>query len=289
MTGKELKLDQVSLQQKRQDATKSYPGVWKSVVDEWNSDLTGNSAWLTYSANYLLHTAGVHWAIDPFSMSTRVADIPVPDFCHDLQKLEFVALTHAHNDHLDLNLIRAIASLPIQWVIPEDMVDLILAKTALNRKQIIIPRSGETIHHNGLTLTPFPSLHFHVHGGIMETGYLATFEDNKWLFPGDIRDFDPTRLPGFGSIDGVFAHLWLGKACALKEESPYLDEFCNFFNSFSPGRIIVTHLNEYGRDETELWDENHFVRVKQWFSKVAPLVKVEMAIMGSKVTLSREI
>jgi L-ascorbate metabolism protein UlaG (beta-lactamase superfamily) len=274
------------LELKRLDAAAKYPGVWKHVIAEWNSDLTGNSAWLTYSANYLLHTAGVRWAIDPFSMSTRVTGIPVPDFAQDMQKLELVVLTHAHNDHLDLNLIRAIASLPIKWVIPEDMVDHILGKTTLNRSQIIIPKPGGMIYFKNLSLTPFASLHFHARGGVKETGYLANIMQKNWLFPGDIRDFDPTRLPAFGSIDGVFAHLWLGKACALKEEPPYLDEFCNFFNRFSPKRIIVTHLNEFGRDETELWDETHFDRVKQRLAEVAPLVKVEMAVMGSKVTLS---
>jgi hypothetical protein len=282
--GKLLKTSDLDL--KRLDAALKYPGVWKHVIEEWNSDLTGNSAWLTYSANYLLQTAGVRWAIDPFSMSTRVTGIPVPDFAHDLQKLELVVLTHAHNDHLDLNLIRAIASLPIQWVIPEDMVDLVLAKTALNKEQIIIPKPGGVINFQNLSLTPFASLHFHAHGGVMETGYLANFDQKTWLFPGDIRDFDAARLPSFGRVNGVFAHLWLGKACALLPEPPFLNDFCTFFTRFSPKRIVVTHLNEFGRDETELWEEAHFDRVKQRFAKVAPVVKVEMAVMGSKVRLS---
>jgi hypothetical protein len=274
------------LEMKRLDTTAKYPGVWKYIIDEWNSEISGNSAWLTYSANYLLQTAGVRWAIDPFSMSTRLTGIPVPDYAHDLQKIELVVLTHAHNDHLDLNLIRAIASLPIQWVIPEDMVDLVMAKTALNKERIIIPKPGQVIKFKNLSLTPFASLHFHAHGGVEETGYLVNFEEKKWLFPGDIRDFNPKRLPVFGGIDGVFAHLWLGKACALKEEPPFLDDFCTFFTYFSPKRIIVTHLNEFGRDETELWNETHFDRVKQRFAKVAPLVKVEMALMGARVKLA---
>jgi len=270
---------------KRLDAAAKYPGVWKHVVDGWNNEFRGNSAWLTYSANYLLHTGWVRWAIDPFSMSTRVSGIPAPDFVHDLEKLELVVLTHNHNDHLDMNLIRAVATLPIQWVIPADMADLVLEKSGLLKEQIVIPKPGQVIKYKGLSLTPFASLHFHAHGGVNETGYLASFEDKTWLFPADIRDFDPEGLPAFGAIDGVFAHLWLGKACALLEEPPFLDDFCTFFTHFSPKRIIVTHLNEFGRDETELWDETHFGKVRHRLAVIAPRVKVEIAIMGSRVTL----
>jgi hypothetical protein len=286
MTDKEIHQDQNSLNNKRLDAVTKYPGVWNNLINQWNNEVTGNSVWLTYSANYLLQTSGVHWAIDPFSMSTRVPSIKPPDFVNALQKLELVALTHAHNDHLDLNLIRAISSLPIQWIIPEDMLALILGKTAINKDQIIIAEPGKDIHFRDLSLTPFDSLHFHVHGGVKETGYLVSFEGNSWLFPGDIREFNPKRLPPFGSINGVFAHLWLGKACALQAKPPFLNDFCDFFSSFSPKRIIIAHLNEYGRDETELWDETHFALVQQQFFNVSPQISIEMALMGSKVILS---
>ena len=66
MTDKEFNLDQISLQQKRQDAVNSYPGVWNKVIEEWNRGDVGNSARLTYAANYLLLTNGVRWAIDLF-------------------------------------------------------------------------------------------------------------------------------------------------------------------------------------------------------------------------------
>jgi len=286
MTGKELKFDQLSLQQKRQDAANSYPGVWNKVVDDWNQSDAGNSAWLTYAANYLLLTNGVRWAIDPFSMSTRIRHIPQPNFLHDLQKLELVVLTHAHNDHLDLELIRAIAPLPIQWVVPADMVDQLLSKTSLTRNRMIIPVPGVKIEFRGLSLLPFDSLHFHRHGGVNETGYLTSFGDRSWLFPGDIRDINAARLPNFGRINGVFAHLWLGKACALLPEPPFLNDFCGFYNSLTPKKVVVTHLNEYGRDETELWTESHFEIVRHRFAEIAPSIQVEMALMGSRVSLA---
>ena len=286
MTDKEFNFDQISLQQKRQEAINSYPGVWNKVIDEWNRGDVGNSAWLTYAANYLLLTNGVRWAIDPYSMSTRIRGIPQPDFLHDLQKLELVVLTHAHNDHLDLELIRAIAPLPIQWVVPADMVDLLLAKTSLTRKRMIIPSLGKEIEFRGLSLLPFESLQFHKDGGVKETGYLALFGGRSWLLPGDIRDFDTARLPNFGRVNGVFAHLWLGKACALLPEPPFLDDYCRFFASFEPQRVVVAHLYEYGRDETELWTESHFEIVRQRFYEIAPQIHVEMALMGSRVSLA---
>ena len=285
MTGKEVLQDHSNLEIKRLDAAEKYPGVWKTIISQWNRETTVNSAWLTYSANYLFHTAGVRWAIDPFSMSTRIPDIAQPEFATDLQKLELVALTHAHNDHFDLKLIRAISSLPIQWVIPEDMLDVILSKTPIARERVVVPLAGEEIKFKGVTLTPFASLHIHALGGVNETGYLATFEDQKWLFPGDIRNFDASRIPSFGRLNGVFAHLWLGKGCAKESSPPYLQAFCDFYQSLSPERIVITHLNEFGRDETELWDETHYKLVKDAFGELGASIKIEMALMGAKVLL----
>jgi L-ascorbate metabolism protein UlaG (beta-lactamase superfamily) len=267
------------------NAREAYPSLWSDITTEWAKNVPGDHAWLTYSANYLLQTSGLRWAIDPFSGSSRIKDVPQPDFAQDLQTVKLVVLTHSHNDHLDLALLREIAGLPIKWIIPDHMLNLMMREVPINREKIIVPVSGYPIIFDSVKITPFNSLHFHARGGIPETGYLVEFTNKRWLFPGDIRDLDHTKLPDFGRLDGIFSHLWLGKAEALAPIPSKLDAFCEFFNTLAPARLVITHLNELGRDETELWTESHFALVAEKFQHTNPNMQVEMALMGSTVDL----
>lgn len=262
-----------------------YPILWKGIIQDWKQQTTSNAAWLTYAANYLVNTGGIHWAVDPFSMSTRVKGIEEPDFYNDLASLDFVLLSHAHSDHLDLNLINALVQRPIKWVIPQHMLEKVLDSSGIKKENIIIPVNGESFHIRNITITPFESLHFHALGGIEETGYLTEFNKKRWLFPGDIRNFEINKLPVFKKLDGVFAHLWLGKGKAKDNRPKFMNEFVNFHASLGPSKLIITHLDEFGRAEEELWDETHYVLVSKEFHSIAPTMSVKMAKMGMKVIL----
>jgi hypothetical protein len=275
----------ISLQERIRRAQVEYPALWSKVTREWREESRKNNLWLTYSANYLLHTAGVHWGIDPYSYTSRTSGMDQPDYVKDLAEMELIVLTHAHRDHLDMDLIRALSSLPIQWVIPEAMQSLIFSKSPLKPDKVITPKNGTTITFRNLQLTSFDSFHYHKHGGIEETGYLVKFENEKWLFPADIRDFDRRFETVFPHLDGIVAHLWLGKAKAMESTPPLLGKFCSFFNSLSPSRLLIAHLNELGRVENEMWTERHFYLVKQEMKKMNPQIQIEMVTMGNHVIL----
>jgi len=268
------------------EARVAYPELWQQVTRECRESTTGAYAWLTYAANYLFSFNGFRWALDPFSMSSRVAGVPAPDYRHDLADLSLVVLTHAHNDHLDLPLVSELAETRVQWVIPADVLEKIEAYVKLPLDHVIVPRSGEEIEYGPLRLLPFESLHMNGAHGVPETGYHITFNDQRWLFPGDIRNYQFERLPDFGRLDGVVAHLWLGKARAMDVEPPLLQAFCGFFNRFNTSRLVITHLNEFGRDEHEMWRENHFELVRKEIILLNPAIQVEKALMGDKVKLA---
>ncbi len=266
-------------------AKAGYSAAWEKMIGEWKSTEAGEYAWLTYSANYLLHTAGVRWALDPVALSSRFPTMKSPDYAGDLGSLQVIVLSHVHNDHLDLDLISALKELPLLWVIPEFMIDLVIKNAAIPSRRIISPKPGSRINIKGLTLTPFEGLHIHDQGGVPEMGYLAEFSGYRWLFPGDTRQYDASQLPEFGRLDGVFAHLWLGKAGAWKDPPPLINEFCHFFSAFASKRLVITHLNEYGRDEKDIWGENHFHSVVQEFKKSAPSLQIEMGLTGNRINL----
>lgn len=274
----------VDIQKLIESAREQYPTLWRKMITEWRADGQENAAWLVYAANYLFRTASVRWAIDPFALSSRVRGVVAPDFLHDLAPLELVLLTHAHNDHLDLNLIRAIATLPIRWLVPDFMLEKVLT-AGVPRSNILVPQVGVPVRYNALEITPFAGQHIRSKDGVPEIGYLVSCEGRRWAFPGDTRVYDDNLFPRFGRVDALFAHLWLGKAQASAEPPPLLKELCDFVTAQQPERIVVTHLYELGRDEDDLWHRGHYAQVEKVIRASHPAIKVEMAVTGTKVVL----
>lgn len=275
---------QAEIDIKKENARATYPSLWRNLILEWQSAKL-DAAWLTYAANYLFFTAGLRWALDPFSFLTRIGGEGQPDFATDLKMLELVVLSHAHSDHFDPILLKAIASLPLTWVIPDFMLDQVNEITRLDQQQVIIPKPGQTLRFANLVLTPFEGLHMHAEGGVPEMGYLAEFSGKRWLFPGDVRSFNLSALPRFGRLDGVFAHLWLGKAQACADRPSQLENFCQFFTGLSANRIVISHMFEYGRDADDIWDERHFEMVAECIKEFDAKLKVSPVLMGERIIL----
>lgn len=266
------------------DAIDKYPTTWNRIISEWRNNQEDHF-WLTYSANYLLNTAGVRWGLDPFSLFSRIGMGKQPDFSEELSELQLVVLTHNHSDHLDLELIHAIREKSIIWIIPDFMVERVRNAVDLNYDQILIPVPNKTMRIGNLSLTPFPGLHSHGEQDVPSMGYLVEFNNKRWLFPGDTRTYDFSRLPNFGRLDGVVGHLWLGKGEALLSKPSRLGEFCNFFSQFETDQLVITHIREFGREPSELWDLRHFHLVKSQLYDYSPELKISAALMGDRIQM----
>ena len=281
---------QIQIDRQRESIIARYPALWNQMVAEWKSPGSEDRAWLMYSANYLFRTQGVRWGIDPLRLISRLPQAPAMQVAEDLKDLDFVLLTHRHADHLDLGLLSALRHLPICWVVPEDMLALVQKKAGLPAKQILVPQPLQPIDLHGLRITPFLGQHWRAdpdypsgRRGVPETGYLVEQGHKRWLFPGDTRTYDASRLPGFGGVDAAFVHLWLGRASALVERPPLLESFSSFCEALRSKRIIVTHLQEFGRKPDDFWDEIHFQQVKHSLQVTAPDISVESAVMGESL------
>jgi len=270
----------------------AFPQKWERLITEWNSPAPEDRGWLMYSANYLFRTGGVRWAIDPLEMHSRLTRVNRPEAARDLRNLDFVLLTHRHSDHLDLNLLRTLRDLPIQWVVPEAILPLVRKQAGLAAGQILVPETLQTIELHGFRITPFDGLHWEDSPtlrvgwrGVAETGYLVELGDKRWLFPGDTRNYDAARLPAFGEVDILFAHLWLGRGAALKEKPPLLEEFCRFCLALQPRQVILTHLEEWGRGGRDFWDREQAGLVIRELNRLAPSLPVEVAFSGDEIPL----
>jgi L-ascorbate metabolism protein UlaG (beta-lactamase superfamily) len=279
------------IEHKKKAAITGYPSLWRRVILQWQRLEKKDRAWLLYSANYLFCTAGVHWALDPLTLHWRIPAAPQVDAARDLRDLSFIILTHAHADHLDLNLVRDLSALPIRWVIPEFLLTVVV-EAGLSRAKIIVPKPMESFELDGLRITPFDGQHWQTdpaipngRRGVAATGYLVEFSGKHWLFPGDTRTYDASKIPFFGPVDGLFAHLWLGRGCALDEKPALLEPFCSFCLDLHPKRIIVTHLDEFGRAVDDYWDDGHYQQVKQRILERVPDMIIESASRGERVDL----
>jgi len=285
----------------KQRVIRNYPALWKRLIAQWQQnssehrplDALVNSpkdqGWLIYAANYLFRTNNIRWAIDPFTIYTRLNQQPPFDLATDLQSLDFVLLTHQHNDHLDRPLINALAKYPIRWVIPEYLLPF-LEDCHLDPNSIIVPKSLEPIQFHHLNITPFEGLHRHttpdgVLRGVPAMGYHVSSGSKTWLFPGDTRSHHPEKIPAFPPADIVFAHLWLGKACADMPVPPKVEDFCRFFLALQPKSLLITHQHEIGRVPNEFWDARHYNMVKSRLQKLNPNLPVSRVQIGQSFLL----
>ncbi|OJX43989.1 MAG: hypothetical protein BGO78_03270 [Chloroflexi bacterium 44-23] len=273
----------------RENIVENYRQIWANMIADWSSDDPRSLGWLMYSANYLFRTNKIYWAVDPFLLSTRIAAPFWEQQISDLSKLDFVLLTHRHNDHFDRGLIHALRDFPIQWVVPQEMRSDVL-ELINDPKKIVVATHGKLLTCSGMNIMPFNSLHFDdsretkIHG-VPETGYLVQFQEKKWLFPGDIRNYRAELLPEFGPVDLLFAHLWLGRKSGQADPPPLLEQFCEFCLALQPAQIVISHLYEAGRKPDSLWDLSHFEKVKRSLEKLSPNLPISAALIGQKIQI----
>ena len=280
------------ISQLRNEAAASYSRLFMDMTRDWNLQDISDRAWLMYSANYLFRTAGVRWAMDPLLLHRRVPETPAVNLNQAFQKLDFVVLTHNHVDHLDYDMLQTLQHLPIQWVIPEFMLPQLMVKIALSKTQITVPRPLEPFEIRGIRFFPMEGHHFEkspvgerLPRGVPSMAYIAEFNGKRWFFPGDTRNYQALFSPSPGHLDGMFAHLWLGRGCALMDDPPLLEEFCRFCSNLKPSRIILTHLDEFGRDEDDTWGLRHVQMVLTHLAQAEPQTQILAARMGECVIL----
>lgn len=281
------------IEQEKLGIKAGYPSLWGRMIREWREPRDRVNCWLAYSGNYLFHTNGVRWAIDPPPIP-RITDQDVPaGLRRDFEGVSFIVLTHRHADHYYLPVLRSLSDLRTRWVVPEFLTRVAMDEAGLPESHIVPAPFGEPVTIDGIELTAFPGLHWErdpespdeIKAGVEAAGYLVECGGKRLLLPGDTRTYDVEGLPVHRGVDWVFAHLWLGRNCALQSEFSLLDPFCRFMLTPEPKAILLTHLWEVAREADSYWTRRHARLVEERFSQTAPRVRVATPGFGKRVIL----
>jgi hypothetical protein len=64
-----------------------------------------------------------------------------------------------------------------------------------------------------------------------------------------------------------------------------VDHFCRFCLGLAPKRIVLSHLEELGREANDYWDDSHANKVSTHLQHINPHVEISIARMGEEILL----
>lgn len=248
----------------------------------------GSKFGLIHSSSYLFNTNGYRWGMDIAFRNARFLASTPKNAVALLKDLELMVISHDHRDHFEESTARELAKADLEWVIPDFIYDVAIER-GIDPEKIHIAREGEPLTVGKLTLLPFKGRHFRpgTNRGVPEYGYFVTAEGSPTMvFPVDVRDLSLAGLPDIPKADYCFANVWLGDGkCLETDYTPKDREFSEFMLQFSTKNIILTHLNEDGRKDKEMWRNHHAELIKQKIVGLSPKTNILIPDRGEVIRL----
>ena len=225
--------------------------------------------WLSH-ASFLIQIGGKRILIDPV-----FGDIPFykrqTDFPYTISELglvDYLLISHAHYDHLDIPSIQAIASNPPKAIIPLKM-DSLINKAAPQISTVELDWY-ENFEEDGLTVTLVPARHWNRRGlfdtnRILWGGYIIQYKDRTIYFAGDTAmgphftqigqryDIDIALMP-----IGAYKPEFIMKANHLDPQEAY-----EAFKALKAKKMIPMHYGTFKLSDEPL-DEP-----PQWLQRIA--------------------
>ena len=266
----------------------NFERYWKSAFSAYKNDAIADRVWFCGPTSYLFSLAGKRFAVD--LQIRRACDFEKlrATLADDTSKLEFVLITHQHDDHMCIPLMRELKDSPIIWYIPDGTHENLIAKTELPEEKIVRVRSGDSFKIGDITVKVFKSTHERPDEEQIfeQVGYEIVTPRGKLLFPADVRNYDSTLYPDFSDIDICFAHLWAGDDTINAENyMPLLCEFADFYSRIGAKKYFLCHLYEIARELRHMWRYTHAGAAMELFIDKAPTAEVMIPHLGSSYAL----
>lgn len=240
------------------------------------------------SASYLFRTNGFFWGMDiAFRYAYHMCKTPYRA-AELLGDLSLIVISHGHVDHFEEPTVRQLANTDIQWVIPHFLVET--AKGWGIREDRILPAyAGTLITVGPLHILPFEGHHYRpgTRNGLDELGYHISANNAPTLvFPVDTRDYSTDALPSLPQADYCFANIWLGDSNGFAEN--YTDigtRFADFMLRFSDKHILFSHLYETGREDRDMWRQEHADILSAIIKEKSPATRTAVPVPGEIIKL----
>ena len=220
--------------------------------------------WLSH-ASFLIQLGGKRILIDPvfgnLPFYKRQIEFPYP--APTLGKIDYLLVSHAHYDHLDIPSIRAVAPHHSKAILPSGMSRLLRkVNPSIETTEL---HWYEEFNHEGLTITLVPARHWS-RRGVFDTnrslwgGYLLSYNGKTIYFAGDTAE--GTHFEEIGSrydIDiallpiGAYDPVSIMRANHLNPQQAY-----DAFKQLRAKKMIPMHygtfkLSDEPLDEPLMW------------------------------------
>jgi len=270
------------------DYDKNFVSYWEGIFSSFSSHNSGDRVWFAGPSAYVFAFGGEKFAMD--LQIRRQSDFEkIKPRLHDFVKdVSFVLITHQHDDHMCIPLMRELKDTDIRWYIPHDCSRHLIESSGLKDENIVKVKPGDVFEIGNITVKAFHSPHVRADENELfaQRGYEISSHGKKLLFPGDVRDYDFSDYPDFGNVDICFSHLWAGND-SINESlyMPMLKKFADFNSAFHAKKYFLCHLYELGREEKYLWSYKHAGIAKDMFYGNIPESTIEIPKFGNTYEL----
>ena len=262
---------------------------WTNAFKEFSAVGDEDRVWVIGPTSYLFSIVGQRIAVDPQIRRATDFERLLPLLEEDFSTITDVFITHQHDDHMCLPLIRALKDTDIKWHLPFGCRADLVERSGLKPENIVWARDGDDIFIGDLRVRVFDSPHVPAGGDSMslpQCGYELIAPNGRVLMPADVRNYDYSSYPNFGNVDLCLTHLWAGNDTVSPEKyRPMLERFADYYARIGASRYILCHLYDIGRKEEHMWHDGHAEEAKSLFAARRPESRVEIAHIGSSYRL----
>lgn len=216
-------------------------------------------------AAYVIKLGNAKIAVDPSLSQLPVCAEDRQALIRLLEDFDGVIITHGHHDHFDKEILKGLPA-KVKIFMPDFMAE---ECSDVENPSIIWTKAEYETMLQDVRMTFFEGCHSVTGSYVPEYGFALTYKGERYVFPTDVRNYDPKDHRIFTDTKVLIAHLWLGRENALNlYHNAYVEEFCRFVNSYHAEKVFIAHLYDVRRKIEDMWTDIHFDAVRQRIENV---------------------
>lgn len=275
------------LQRTIEEYDRTFLNNWRRIFEEHKRSKNEDRLWLAGPTSYIFNFGGEKFAVDPQIRRQKDRDILLPSAAEEMSAVRFVLITHDHDDHMCVPLMRALKDTPIVWYLPKYARADFIEASGIKKENIVWVSAGDIFEIGKLKIKAYYTPHGKQGGKFPDQrGYEIITPNGTVFIPGDVRDYDYCGYDELGKIDLCLSHLWAGNnAIDEAEYAPIMEKYADFTAEFHARNYFLCHLYEIGRTEQYMWHDGHADRAARLLNERMPETSVTVPRVGESYSL----